>query len=233
MSWLSSDSAKTSKNEKNSLEAKFEDALYAACVPAAFCAGLTTADEMVKDPLYNIFINKAIGEEFSSTLDFPESEKKAAFEALLKRLSNSQGKKLLPLIDRVIPRWKNNILPAVIEYTKAKKQLPFCLVLSMTALIRHFLIDRKGVGFTQVAVKYTVNESPDLVKYFAARTDGVKSNRGVEEIKTILSHKNFWGMDLNTIPDFAAIVIEKLTTVGSPNQGIRVAIESLVLPKQS
>lgn len=213
---------------KSNPDEKFQEALYAACVPAAFFAGLTTVDEMIKDPLFNIFINKAIGEEFASTVNLPEEDKKAAFDSMLKRLGDPSAKKnLLPLITGVIPRWKETILPAVLAYTKEKKQLPFCLVLSMTSLIRHFLIDDKGNGFTQIAGKYQVAEKKELVKYFARRTNEVKSNRGVDAIKTILANKEFWGMDLNTIPDFAAIVIEKLTLIGQG--GVRVAIESLVL----
>lgn len=214
--------------KKESLDLKFQNAVYAACVPAAFFAGLKTVDEMVNDPLFNIFIKKAIGEEFAKSINLPDAEKKTAFESMLKHLASPAAKQqLLPLISKVIPLWKEYILPAVQKHMESNTMPPLCLALSMTALFRCYMVDKNGKGFTQVADPYKLNVSSDLVDYFSKRLKGVQSNRGVEEVKTVLREKNFWGTDLNRIQNFTALVVENLTLIGS--KGVRVAIEKIVL----
>jgi tagaturonate reductase len=216
------------ENPSGNVESKFQNALIAACVPAAFFAGLKTIDEMVNDPLFNIFIKKAVGEEFAKSINAPDEEKNAVFEAMLKRHADPAARhELLPLLTNVIPRWKDYILPAVRKHMESNTMPPLCLALSMTALIRCYMVDRKGQGFTQIADPYKLKESADLLVYFSRRLKGVQNNRGVEEVKTILSETKFWGMDLNTIQNFTALVVENLTLIGG--QGVRVAIEKIVL----
>ena len=169
-----------------------------------------------------------MGEEFAKSINLPDDEKNAAFEAMLKRLADPSTKtQLFSLIAGVIPRWKSYILPAVQKHMESNTMPPLCLALSMTALIRCYMVDRKGQGFTQVANPYKITESADLVDYFSRRLKGVQSNRGVEEVKTILAEKKFWGTDLNKIQNFTALVVENLTIIGG--QGVRVAIEKIVL----
>ena len=75
------------------------------------------------------------------------------------------------------------MLPTILDYQKMFGKLPPGLMRSMASLIKFYRTD-------------AVNDSPGVMAYF-------KTSPSVDDI---LRKADFWGMDLTTIPGFAAAV---------------------------
>ncbi len=210
---------------------RFLNGAHTANVLAASLGGLTFVEEMMKDPLFGKIIRKSINEEIYPTVKLPEEEKRFFADSVIERFLNPFAMhRLLSISLNSVSKWKVRVLPSMLDYISEKDALPECLAFSLAALIRFYLVamaDGKAVGTTEDGTAYPVEDSADVLEFFAARTAALKSqDSSAAAVGEILGREEFWGMDLNTVPGLAAFVAEKFALIQS--QGIRAAAESIL-----
>ncbi len=167
---------------------RFLNGAHTASVLAGHLAGFTFVDEMVNDEKFGKYLRTVLFEEVLPTVDLPEDEKRAYAQSVLERFANPYAQhRLLSIALNSVSKWKVRVLPTLLDYVKIFNKLPECLTSSMASLIDFYR-----------TCKF---EDSDNVKAFFA------TNPTVEEI---LANKDFWDMDLNTIPNFTDFVKSKV-----------------------
>ena len=127
-------------------------------------------------------------EEIFPTVDLPEDEKRAYAESVLERFANPFAHhKLLSIALNSVSKWKVRVLPTILDYVRLKGTLPENLTRSFAWLLRFYRTDK-------------VNDSPAVMAYF-------KSNPSPDDV---MRRTDLWGLDLTTIPGFAACVADGL-----------------------
>ena len=122
------------------------------------------------------------------TIDLPDAEKRAFAESVLERFANPFAQhRLLSIALNSVAKWKVRILPTILDYLALYGTLPVGLTASMASLIAFY---QRG----------PVQDVPQVVDFFATQPT----------VKMILARSDFWGMDLNALPDFTRQVEIKL-----------------------
>lgn len=209
---------------------RFLNGAHTANVLASSLAGLTFVDEMMKDPVFGKIVRKSVNDEIYHTVNLPEQEKRFFADSVMERFENPFAMhRLLSISLNSVSKWKVRVLPSLLDYVSLEKNLPKCLAFSLAALIRFYMIEMKD-GAAQGCADgktYPVNDSPEVLDFFAARTPRLKDAASAgEAIREILGSTAFWGMDLNTIPGMTDYVTEKFALIES--KGIRAAAETLL-----
>ena len=111
---------------------------HTVSVLAAFQAGLDTVREMVEDPLFGRFLEKAVFAEILPTVPLAEDEKTVYAKAVLERFRNPFVKHaLLSIALNSVSKWKVRVLPSLLGSLQQNRRLPPALTFSLAALI-HF-----------------------------------------------------------------------------------------------
>ncbi len=161
---------------------------HTASVLAGHLAGFTWVDEMVRDPAFNAYLRTILFDEILPTIDLPDAEKRAFAESVLERFANPFAQhRLLSIALNSVAKWKVRILPTILDYLALYGTLPVGLTASMASLIAFY---QRG----------PVQDVPQVVDFFATQPT----------VKMILARSDFWGMDLNALPDFTRQVEIKL-----------------------
>ena len=161
---------------------------HTASVLAGHLAGFTYVDEMVRDPAFNAFLRTILFDEILPTITLPDAEKRAFAESVLERFANPFAQhRLLSIALNSVAKWKVRILPTILDYLALYGRIPTGLTASLAALIAFY---RQG----------PVQDVPHVVEFFATQPT----------VTMILARSDFWGMDLNTLPDFTRQVEVKL-----------------------
>lgn len=163
---------------------RFLNGAHTASILGAHMAGLTFVDEMVRDPRFGKFLRQVLFEEVLPTVALPEEEKRAYAESVLERFANPYAQhRLLSIALNSVSKWRVRVLPTLLDYQRHFGKLPPCLTQSMAYLVKFYR-------------SCEIDDSPQVKEFFAANPT----------LEQILGNTGFWGMDLNTIPDFAAAV---------------------------
>jgi len=169
---------------------RFLNGAHTASVLGAHMAGLTFVDEMVRDATFGKFLRTVLFEEVMPTVQLPEAEKQAYASAILERFANPYAQhRLLSIALNSVSKWKVRVLPTLLDYQKMFGKLPVCLTQSMAYLIDFYRTCE-------------INDNPDVKDFFANKPT----------VEAILGNVSFWGMDLNTIPEFTATVKKGMKT---------------------
>lgn len=167
---------------------RFLNGAHTSSVLGAHMAGFTFVDEMVRDEKFGKFLRTVLFEEVMPTVNLPEEEKQAYASSIFERFANPYAQhRLLSIALNSVSKWKVRVLPTLLDYLKLKGKLPVCLTKSMSYLIDFYRTCE-------------INDNPEVKEFFATKPS-------VEEI---LGKVDFWGMDLNTIPEFTKTVKQGL-----------------------
>lgn len=191
----------------------------------AFLSGKEFVRESMEDPFTGRFIQEAVFEEILPTLKFDETERQKFASAVLERFRNPFIKHaLISITLNSVSKYKVRVLPSLIEYQKINNKLPKRLCLGLAALIRFYrptAKDVKGYSGEYNGHPYPIQDSAEIVEFFQK----VWTVHGSDEqslVQAVLSHTEFWGMDLTTVPELSSTVASMLRTIES--EGVNIAM---------
>jgi tagaturonate reductase len=207
-------------------------------VLAAYLYGLDTVKECMDDGLIKAYMEKGLYEEIIPTLDLPENELLEFAKAVSERFANPFIKHyLLSISLNSTSKFKTRVLPSIIEYVERKGKIPQTLAFSLAALIAFYrgteisgnvLKGSRNTG-TEAGNQYDINDDKDVLEMFqklwkAYESGSMKIN---ELTSTVLSGVDMWGLDLNTISGFTAMVAGYLQKIVA--EGVAVVMQQLFL----
>ncbi len=196
---------------------------HTASVLAAFLAGVDTVRDMVEDPVFGAFIQRAVFDEILPTVALPEAEKRAYADSVLERFRNPFVRhELLSIALNSISKWKVRVLPSLLDYQQAHGALPPALAFSLAALITFY----RGTPVTsheleglRAQTPYPIRDDAKVLAFFAeAWREADMTGNWLELTTTTLGRTDFWGQDLNQVPGLTESVaknIERLVTEGA------------------
>jgi tagaturonate reductase len=186
---------------------------HTASVLAALLGGLDTVGEMMDDADFGRFVKSTVFDELAPALPMEQAEVETFAAAVMERFQNPYIKhELLSISLNSVAKWKVRVLPSVKSYIGKMGAVPPQLAFSLAALIAFYKGDfREG---------YTPNDDPAVVDFFkqAWASDDV--------VKTVLSHTDFWGENLQNLCGFEAAVSAALNDIVT--KGARSAVRSRV-----
>jgi tagaturonate reductase len=193
-------------------------------VLAAYLYGLETVKDCMDDEILSAYVKKGIFEEIIPTLDLPARELADYGGAILERFSNPYIKHFLLSISlNSVSKWKTRVMPSLVEYIERRKALPELLSFSLAALTlfyRGTKADARCLNARRAVdgKAYEVNDSPEVLDYFAGLWDGKTASSSEEAtaiMKDVLSQTDFWGQDLSAKEGLAELTGSYLNRLAS------------------
>ena len=176
---------------------------HTAMVPFSLLYGNKLVMETVNGSFTGKFVNSIIS-EISDTLDMDKNEILAYTEEVMDRFKNPFIKHALADIAlNSISKFKVRVLPSLLQYFNANKQLPTNLTFSLACLIRFY----KGTWNNEVL---PVKDSPEIVEAFKNAWQLGALDLVVTKI---LSNTEFWGEDLTKIDELALALVLALNEI--------------------
>lgn len=202
---------------------RFLNGAHTATIPAAYLAGFDFVDEVVRDRLMGKYMRSVLFDEVFPTVALPDAEKQAFASAVLERFANPFAMhRLLSIALNSVSKWKVRVLPSLLDYQKKFDRLPALLTFSLAALIA-FYRNKDGVGLSRVNA-YPVNDSTGIAPFFQEVWEKEAGNWH-ELARIVLARKDFWSIDLNTVPGLTEAAAANLKRI--EESGIRLAVEEL------
>ena len=184
---------------------RFLNGAHTATALAAHLSGLETVAEMVNDSLFSAYLKRLLFEEIDPTVALPDEEKRMFAESVLERFANPFVKhRLLSIALNSVSKWKVRVLPSLLDYLRLKGQLPSLMAFSLAALIM-FYRNRDGLSSTGCPIE----DAPEITRFFEdvwKNYEHDSNHHGLAE--TILGHSEFWGCNLNDIPELTNTVAD-------------------------
>ncbi|MFZ4622273.1 MAG: tagaturonate reductase, partial [Bacteroidota bacterium] len=184
----------------------------------AFLSGKEFVRESMEDELTGRFIQDAVFEEILPTLHFDQSEKEKFASAVLERFRNPYIKHaLISITLNSVSKYKVRVLPSLLEYQRINNKLPKRLCVGLAALIRFYKAEvknEKGYSGAYRGITYPIQDSADIVEVFKKAWE-VNPQDAESLVRSLLSHKEFWGMDLTTVSELSSTVAAMLRMIES------------------
>jgi tagaturonate reductase len=186
---------------------KILNGAHTALTPVALQCGIGTVRDALNDSLAKDFIKGLIYEEIIPSLTLPENELKEFAENVLERFANPFIEHSLASIAlNSVSKFKIRDLPSLIDFANSKGFLPKRLVFSLASLITFYGDE-----------KMPLNDDTAVLEFFKRLWSGFNGENFGMIAKNALGQKDFWGMDLNEIPNLTkttAKYIEKIKKSG-------------------
>ena len=184
----------------------------------AFLSGKEFVRESMEDELTGKFIREAVFEEILPTLKFDQEEKEKFASAVLERFKNPYIKHaLISITLNSVSKYKVRVLPSLLEYQRINNRLPKRLCTGLAALIRFYqptVKDAKGYSGEFNGRSYPIQDSAEIVDFFhKIWNDHAGDETAV--VRSILARKEFWGMDLTSVPELVTLVSDDLRRIVS------------------
>lgn len=198
---------------------------HTSSVLAAFLAGHNIVLEMMEDSAFAAYLDKLLQEEVIPTLDLPKNELEEFAAAVKDRFCNPYIKhRLLDISLNSCSKWCARVMPSLLGYVEAKKELPKRLTFSLAAFIKFYqgtMVDGVYTGRRARGDTYPIRDDADVVDFFA-KTWATGDSRGVAA--AVLSKTSFWdGHDLTAVPGLCDAVAVYLGRMEHRSMGELVA----------
>ncbi|WP_308991111.1 tagaturonate reductase [Mariniflexile litorale] len=170
---------------------------HTAMVPFSLLYGNKTVKQSVDNEFTGPFINKAVFDEISDTLEMDREELNSFSDEIFDRFKNPFIiHNLSSIALNSISKFTVRVLPSLLGYVKMHHKVPTNLTFAFAALIRFY----KG---TWNGETLPVQDSDDIVATF---TKIWESKDYTEVAKNTLSIKDYWGEDLTKIDNLTEAV---------------------------
>jgi tagaturonate reductase len=213
---------------------RFLNGGHTSSVSGALLGGLDFVDEMMDDPVFGRFVETAIKDEIFHTVDLPVKEKTFFADSVIERFKNPfAGHRLMDISLNSTSKWEVRVLPSILDYVKIRGTLPKALAFSMASLIAFYKVEKEGEIFIgrSRSNPYQVKDDSDRLEVFEYAWNAWEKDKDYRKLVTgILSRKEWWKMDLNTVPGMTDFVAEALSFIKT--DGIRAAVKRL-LPQEN
>lgn len=198
---------------------------HTTLVPVSYLAGIDAVKETIEDPELGKFVREFIFDEVIPTIDIPHDQMVAYSNSVLERYMNPYVHHLLMSIAlNSSTKYKERVLPSVLQYIERKKALPKHALFSLAALMVFYRGTRLSDG-SAIKIEDTNTAFVELLKNLWNEFDG--SHEGATKlVSTVLGLENHWGVDLNKIDGVTDYVTSALEAIlANP---MRKAIEKIV-----
>ncbi|MEM6771140.1 MAG: tagaturonate reductase, partial [Bacteroidota bacterium] len=181
---------------------------HTSIVPTGYLAGIDTVGEVMADETMASFLATVLYDEIIPSLDYPEEELKAFAADVLDRFRNPTIKhRLLDIALNSTSKFRTRLLPSLLSYQEKQGQLPQGIVRALAALIRFYRGDRNGQPIQ-------LRDEPARIEFFqkqwAAYTAGSQTLEQL--VRNLLDQQEWWGQDLNEVPDLPSQLTASLQT---------------------
>lgn len=179
---------------------------HTAMVPFSILYGNTTVKESVDNDFTGPFIQKAVFEEISATLNMDKAELNSFSDEVFDRFRNPFIiHNLSSIALNTVSKFKVRVLPSLLEYVNIHNKLPTNLTFAFASLIRFY----KG---TFNGKDLPLNDSEEIVANFA----DIWINEDYNVIaNSILRNKEYWGQDLTKVENLSNAIAFALAEIDS------------------
>jgi len=190
---------------------------HTASALAAFCGGLDTVGEMMKDGVVSRFLQRVVFDEILPFVPLPEDERRSYAESVLERFANPYIRhELISITLNSVSKWTVRVLPSVLDYARAHGRAPAGLAFSLAPLLWFYRgrFDATGefVGQRE-AGSYPIRDNREVLEIFNAAWRDPVTARPADAVPALLADARLWGMDLNTVPELAPQVANALDRI--------------------
>lgn len=176
---------------------------HTAMVPVSLLYGNKLVMETVNGGFTGPFVDNVIS-EISETLPMDKNEITAYAEEVMDRFKNPFIKHALADIAlNSISKFKVRVLPSLLGYYNAKKELPTSLTFSLACLIQFY----KGTWNNEAL---PVKDTPELVEAFQKAWE-LKDLNSV--VASVLANTEFWGEDLTKVDGLSQALVLALNEI--------------------
>ncbi len=192
---------------------------HTCSVLGAYIAGETIVRKMMGDPVYHTYLEKALNDEVMPALtDLDKDDLQAFTDAVFDRFQNPYiDHKILDISLNSTSKFRARVLPTIKEYLELKGKLPKILTFSFAAYVAFYngteLRNGALIGHRNGSEEYEIkDDAAVLEKYAKLNSENDRTTKeGCEAIiKTVCADTDFWGEDLNAVPDFAKLCADYL-----------------------
>lgn len=168
-------------------------------------AGIETVRSAIEHEVMGRFLEKMVYREIVPTLGDSDELRDYAGE-IINRFRNPFIKHFLSAISlNSVSKYKARILPTVLDHQQTHGELPQGLVLAMAALIRLYKGQLRGA-------EVELRDDPEVIEAIQDAWKGANNNPE-SVVRAVLSNEDFWGQDLNLVPDYTALVTQFLEQI--------------------
>lgn len=199
---------------------------HTTLVPVSYLAGIDAVKETIEDSEIGAFVKEFIFDEVIPTIDIPHDQMVAYSNSVLERYMNPYVHHLLMSIAlNSSSKYKERVLPSVLQYMERKNELPKHALFSLAALITFYKGVRLSDG-SKIELSDTNTEWVELLAKLWAENDVTTLDGAKTIVSTVLGLKNHWGVDLNTYAGVTDYVTSALIAINT--KPMREAIKAIV-----
>ncbi|HEY9160124.1 MAG TPA: tagaturonate reductase [Desulfomonilia bacterium] len=169
---------------------------HTAMLPVSYLMGIDTVREALENPLINRFVKETVFNEIVPAVKAPGA-KEFADEVLNRFMNPFIVHRFSSIMLNSFPKWRARLLPTVIDYHHLTGMIPERIAFSFAAL----LVFYRGIRENGTI---PLNDNPEVIE--TMKTLWQDSTDTGKITRNILSRKDFWGADLNDIPQFSVMV---------------------------
>lgn len=205
---------------------------HTASVLAAYHGGLDLVSEMMADPVFGRFVERALFDEVLPAASRGDAEWQPYAEAVLDRFRNrSIRHELVAISLNSVSKWRVRVLPTVLEQVEQRGSLPPLLTFSLAALLFFY----RGRRSSASEIEGRRNGRPYPVRDEVAVLDALdqawRAHDGHHQDPVLLAgevlrRSELWGRDLTRIPGLASAVSTGLVSL--LRDGARATVERLL-----
>ncbi len=190
--------------------------LHIMMVPAGILAGIKTVESAITHERIGEYLKVALYEEIIPFIDLPEEALKEFAREVLDRFHNPYlNHQLTAIALHAISKFKVRVLPVLLNYHEHHAALPKRLVFSLALLIRFYKGDWKGQPIP-------LNDDENIIAFFQ---EAWQHDDYEQVVQAILSNSNWWGQNLNTVPELTETTARYLSMI--ENKGVVGALQLL------
>lgn len=173
-------------------------------VPLSLLYGNETVQESMENEFTGGFISQAIFEEIIPTLELDREELQIFANAVLDRFRNPFIKHYLASIAlNSIAKFKVRALPSLLLYQKSHGKLPPRLAFALACLLRFYKGEWNGK-------QLPVTDDKTIKAHFIELW---KQNDMRHVVDSTLANKDYWGLDLRTVPGLSDTLVMALSAI--------------------
>ena len=196
---------------------------HTTLVPVSYQSGIDTVRETIEDPQLGAWVKDFIFNEVIPTIDIPHDQMVAYSNSVLERYMNPYVRhELMSIALNSCSKYKERVLPTVLQYIERKNALPKHALFSLAALMLFYRGQRTITG-----QPIALNDDPKFIEMFkelwAAHDGSKEATRKL--VVSVLGLKEHWGKDLNEVAGVTDFVTEALDLM--VNMPMRDAIKKL------
>ena len=198
---------------------------HTTLVPVSYLSGIDTVRETIEDEQLGKFVKEFIFNEVIPTIDIPHDQMVAYSNSVLERYMNPYVRhELMSIALNSCSKYKERVLPTVLQYMERKHELPKHALFSLASLMLFY----RGVRTICDNAPIALADDPkfiDMFKELWANYENTEAGAKALAAK-VLGLKEHWGLDLTKCEGVLDFVSEAL--YAQVNMPVREALKKLV-----